>query len=214
MKRPSTLRSANSYTKALALLKVPSDEREEFIEKHDVEGLSVRELQKVIRERESAEAERDAAKHQAAELKGQLANAEAELASLRDEAKAKVAAASEAADREQALRDQLAEVRAELEAAKDAPIPEDQVKRIAAEEKKAAAEKHKAKMEKLIKETEVLTYLLILKKQKQVIFAQIVINLFKLLEELKLVIFSNIMRDGGYPKCWLKNLEKVNVLEK
>ena len=142
------------YTKALALLKVPSEEREEFIETHDVEGLSVRELQKVIKERESAEAERDAAKHQAAELKGQLANAEAELSSLRDEAKAKVAAASEAADREQALRDQLAEVRAELEAAKDAPIPEDQVKRIAAEEKTAAAEKHKAKMEKLIKETE------------------------------------------------------------
>lgn len=43
-----------NYSKALALLAVPSDEREEFVENHDVEGMSTRELQALIRERDEA----------------------------------------------------------------------------------------------------------------------------------------------------------------
>ena len=44
-----------SYTKALALLALPSEEeREEFVETHDVESMSTRELQAAIRERDEA----------------------------------------------------------------------------------------------------------------------------------------------------------------
>ena len=157
------------YTKALALLKIPSEEREEFIENNDIGSLSVRDLQKVIKEREEAEAKAKEAQHRAAELKGQLANAEAEIADLKAEADTKVAAAREAADREQALRDQLAEAklaqkeaedsaeaaRAEMDRVqKDPAVSEDAIKKIAAEERKKAKEKQKEALEKLTAEAE------------------------------------------------------------
>lgn len=43
-----------TYSKALALLALPTGEREDFVESHDVEDMSVRELQKAIRERDEA----------------------------------------------------------------------------------------------------------------------------------------------------------------
>lgn len=43
-----------TYSKALALLEVPAEEREAFVEEHDVEGMSTRELQAVIKERDEA----------------------------------------------------------------------------------------------------------------------------------------------------------------
>jgi DNA repair exonuclease SbcCD ATPase subunit len=43
-----------SYTQAVALLGVPSEEREAFIEENDVESMSTRELQAVIKERDEA----------------------------------------------------------------------------------------------------------------------------------------------------------------
>lgn len=43
-----------SYTKVLALLAVPREEREEFIEQNDVENISTRELDKIIKERDEA----------------------------------------------------------------------------------------------------------------------------------------------------------------
>ncbi|WP_370222034.1 DUF3102 domain-containing protein [Cytobacillus sp.] len=44
-----------SYTKALALLAVPEEEREEFVAENDVENMSARELQKVIKEKQKLE---------------------------------------------------------------------------------------------------------------------------------------------------------------
>ena len=46
-----------TYTKALALLEIPSDERESFVESNDVESMSTRELQDAIRERDAAQRE-------------------------------------------------------------------------------------------------------------------------------------------------------------
>lgn len=43
-----------TYTQAVALLAIPAAEREEFIEEHDVENMSTRELQRVIKERDDA----------------------------------------------------------------------------------------------------------------------------------------------------------------
>lgn len=65
-----------SYTKALKLLALPAEEREEFVEKNDVEHMSTRELDRAIKERDearqSAEAERERAEQaekQAADLR-------------------------------------------------------------------------------------------------------------------------------------------------
>jgi hypothetical protein len=44
-----------SYTQAVALLGVPADERETFIEENDIENMSTRELQKVIKEKKELE---------------------------------------------------------------------------------------------------------------------------------------------------------------
>ena len=46
-----------TYTKALALLEIPSGERESFVESNDVESMSTRELQDAIRERDAAQQE-------------------------------------------------------------------------------------------------------------------------------------------------------------
>lgn len=43
-----------TYSKALALLAVPEEEREEFVEKNDVESMSTRELQEAIKARDEA----------------------------------------------------------------------------------------------------------------------------------------------------------------
>jgi len=48
-----------SYTQAISLLGVPEEERENFIETHDIENMSTRELQKAIKEREQAIKEKE-----------------------------------------------------------------------------------------------------------------------------------------------------------
>lgn len=58
-----------SYTKALKLLAVPAEEREEFVETHDVENLSTRELDKLIRERDEARRRAQEAENEAESLK-------------------------------------------------------------------------------------------------------------------------------------------------
>lgn len=64
-----------SITKALSLLKVPEEDRETFLEEHDIEGMTTREMEEAIR---AANEERDAA------------NAEAEAAESALKAKAEV----------------------------------------------------------------------------------------------------------------------------
>lgn len=60
-----------SYTKAISLLSLPADEREEFAKSVDAESLSTRELEKAVREKVAAE-------KAAAECAGQLEEARAE----------------------------------------------------------------------------------------------------------------------------------------
>ncbi len=44
-----------SYTQAVALLGIPADEREEFIQEHDIDGMSTRELQQAVKEKQEIE---------------------------------------------------------------------------------------------------------------------------------------------------------------
>ena len=65
-----------TYSKALALLAVPEEEREEFVEKNDVESMSTRELQAAIKARDEAVKERDKARE---ELDEAIKNRETEI---------------------------------------------------------------------------------------------------------------------------------------
>ena len=77
-----------SYSKALALLSVPAEEREAFAKEVDAEHTSVRELKRLIEERE---AERDAARRELDTAKEEIAAAE----KRREDAVAEVREAAE-----------------------------------------------------------------------------------------------------------------------
>ena len=71
-----------TYSKALALLEVPAEEREAFVADHDVDGMSTRELQAAIKERdearlraEQAEADRRTAEASVAKMEEDMAHA-------------------------------------------------------------------------------------------------------------------------------------------
>ena len=87
-----------SYTKALALLALPSEEeREAFVETHDVEAMSTRELQQALRERDEA---RKTAEAMRQELEGAdlaISTAEEE----RDRVRAELAKEKKAAKEQQ-----------------------------------------------------------------------------------------------------------------
>ena len=69
-----------TYTKALALLKVPEEELEEFAEEHDIESMSTRELQQAIRERDAAINERDTAIESRDAVRGELEDLHGQVA--------------------------------------------------------------------------------------------------------------------------------------
>ena len=50
-----------SYSQAVALLSVPEDEREQFVEENDASNMSTRELQQAIKERDQAKQEKEEA---------------------------------------------------------------------------------------------------------------------------------------------------------
>lgn len=80
-----------TYSKALALLAVPEEEREEFVEKNDVENMSTRELQEAIKARDEAEEklqkEKAAADERVRAAQRQAESVMEELDKLKDEVK-------------------------------------------------------------------------------------------------------------------------------
>lgn len=103
------------YTKALALLAIPEDEREEFVETNKVEELSSRELERMIRERDEArlEAERKEKERQIAESARSKIAEEMQMANSRlEQLNAEVQTASE----------KRKTLELELQALRDAPI--------------------------------------------------------------------------------------------
>lgn len=104
-----------TYTKALALLALPAEEREEFVETNDVEGMSSRELQQAIKERDAAKAALENEQAISADLRGQVELAE----NAKAEAEEKVERAMEAAEDAAKALDAAQE---ELEALKAKPI--------------------------------------------------------------------------------------------
>jgi len=68
-----------SYTKALALLGVPEEDREKFVQENDVENMSARELQKVVKEKQKLEKQLAKQENEALKEKAALAKQIVEL---------------------------------------------------------------------------------------------------------------------------------------
>lgn len=116
-----------SPTQALDLLALPAQEREEFLETHDVENMSTRELKQAIRERDEAiqsqkETEEDllAAETRANDHADRADKAEAEVERLRSELAQAEDAGTAAAEKVEKLNKQLAKAKEAKKAAEDA----------------------------------------------------------------------------------------------
>ena len=119
-----------SYTKALRLLALPADEREAFVEEHNVEDMSTRELEAAIKERDDAlrRAEEDRAEREAAEqarekiaqdmalANERVAQLSRELEELRSRPVEVAVQHAEEEELEQARREAAADARVRVEA--------------------------------------------------------------------------------------------------
>ena len=135
------------YSKALKLLAVPFDEREEFAESVDVENISVKELEAAIRERDAAIKEKKAAEERAEELEEKMRAAESASAQV----ESKEAEAEGLKKMLEKVEAELLQSRTETQKAKDKlkkaisnpKIPNDKLEEI----KKEASDSAKAELE-------------------------------------------------------------------
>lgn len=135
-----------TYSKALALLALPAAEREEFVESHDVEDMSTRELEAAIRERDEAKAALEQEQSVNAELRAQAMDA----------ANKATEALEKAREEREVQYDRAEQLAQELETLKHRPIdvaveaadPEE-VKKAVDEAVAAEREKAKGEMDKL-----------------------------------------------------------------
>ena len=147
-----------NYSKALALLALPSpEEREAFVEEHDVDSMTTRELQAAIRAKQVAEEQLKAAEQELkAALQDQEGNEKAlndarerirELAALNEELeKRPVEVAVETVRDEEAIREAAAAAKAEAEKQNER-AQEGLKKQLAdAEKKLAVAERERDKL--------------------------------------------------------------------
>jgi len=146
-----------SVSKALSLLALPEEEREEFAETHNVENMSTRDLNFAIRAKMEAEKARDAALEQVSELKKDLAAVDQQaVEAARREAEAHKKLLQEAQKRVDELTSALEKAKdlaikktAEAKKLKENPeIPEEKAEMLRAEGAAAAEEKTKAELEK------------------------------------------------------------------
>lgn len=149
-------------TQALELLALPAEERQEFVETHDVEHMSTRELHQAIRERDEARQAKEEAEARAEEaaekaqreidrLKEELTDRTVENAlKARAEAEEKAIAAQKTAD---SLRKQLETAKAETEKAR-AEIPAGAMEKLQKEAAEAAAKEAEKKLQKQLEAAE------------------------------------------------------------
>lgn len=116
-----------TYTQAIALLALPAEERQEFAEDNDVAGMSTRQLEQAIRERNEERAARERAEELAEKAQQELLAQEkataaekdnvARLRELQVKAKGEANAANEKAEK---LKKQLDKAKADKKAVEDA----------------------------------------------------------------------------------------------
>lgn len=142
-----------TYSKALALLALPAEERETFVEENDVEAASTRDLQELIRQRtEELEAvkEKNALYTEAVEnAVSKLEAAQAEAEQAQQEKKAAEEKAEKLQQDLSKARDKEKAARAELKQLKENPnVPGDVMASIRKEAEEQAAKASKEELEK------------------------------------------------------------------
>lgn len=123
-----------TYTKAVKLLSLPEDTREEFVETHDVESMSARELEQAIKAQKAAEAE-------AQKLRDQLAAQEKQSAELTRQVEAERTLALDARTEAERLR-------------MNPEIPADKIEAIAEEARKQAEASYAEQLRRAQEETD------------------------------------------------------------
>lgn len=157
------------YTKALRLLAIPEDEREEFVETHNVEDMSTRELDRLIKELDTAkaaqaeaEARADRAEKQAAEAPAQLetqqkalSDLDAKLKEAQKEANVQAAKVADAQAKAAKARAEAKAATEKLQQLRENPeIPEGTMAKIKAEAKTAAENAAAEKLAAKVREAE------------------------------------------------------------
>lgn len=103
---PSALADLGA-TKALMLLALPEEEREEFVEDHNVIDMSARQLEQAIRERDEARKAAEAAKADASAAEQARAKMEADMATTKNLLESARADADSAGSRARVLEEKL-----------------------------------------------------------------------------------------------------------
>ena len=144
------------YTKALKLLALPGEEREEFVRENPVEEMSSRELERAIKERNEARAAAEKAEREKAEaelllektqgFEKKLIEAQQELEALKSSRDKLDSDLEKAKAAEKKAKEQLKQLKENPE------IPEAVTQQITAQAVAEAAEKHKNELEKTIAE--------------------------------------------------------------
>lgn len=143
------------YTKALALLAISSDEREEFIESNDVEAMSTRELKEAIRARDEALKKAEEQEHELQAANEKLENQHSELEEAQTVRERAERDAADAAREVEELRAQLEQMESAVpNIAIETVVDKEAVEAAATAAKKDAEEKLKAKIEKAEKAKE------------------------------------------------------------
>lgn len=109
-----------SPTQALELLALPAEERDEFMETHDVENMSTRDLKQAIRERDEALQAQQEAEQAKSDAEDQLTRGQEEISRLQEDLTKAKAAGEAAASEVEKLKTQLAKAKEKEKAAKDA----------------------------------------------------------------------------------------------
>lgn len=138
------------YTKALKLLALPSDEREDFIKQNDVDSLSTRELDRLIEEKKKVEAERDEARERAEELEAEKIDLDKAL----EESKALNGKMKELEARFEKAEEERKKAKAQIKELKNNPhIPDDVMERLKNEANAEAQRDAEKKIDDLEKKT-------------------------------------------------------------
>ena len=115
-----------SYTQAVAMLGVPAEEREQFIEEHDVENLTTRELQRLVKELEQ---EQQAKQKLADDLNKTKASLEDAQTQAKVNLELKKSAEFDLRELEETLKKEREQFEAQLKAAQDTGNADD-IKRV------------------------------------------------------------------------------------
>lgn len=149
MKNPNSQALANmTYTKAIQLLRLPEGERAEFIESHNVEEMSTRELDKAIKECNELKVANAEAEAKNRDLEQALLDAQQKLANAKiseDSWQEQIDKLTTARDKAVAAEE---EAKQQLQKARDNPkIPQATMEKLSSEAATKAAAEYQAKLD-------------------------------------------------------------------